>query len=64
MTYTKELFLISLIMFLMMVVGTMDYQDAIEDRKRYDRMVCGKHWPDYKRLDPICEVAVVTPSDG
>ena len=37
---------------------------AVEERKLYDRMVCGHHWPDYKRLNPVCEVAVVTPSDG
>ena len=54
MTVTKELFFVSLIMALMAVVGTMDYQDAVEERKLYDRMVCGHHWPDYKRLDPIC----------
>ena len=64
MSFTKELFFVSLIMALMALVGTMDYQDAVEERKLYDRMVCGHHWPDYKRLNPICEVAVVTPSDG
>lgn len=37
------------------VVGTMDYNDAVQAEKRYAQMVCDGLWPDYKNLNVECD---------
>lgn len=36
------------------IVGTMDYEDAVEADRRYAEMVCAGYWPDYEDRRPDC----------
>ena len=36
------------------IIGNMDYSDAELAERHYAKMVCEKHWPDYKELNPEC----------
>lgn len=39
-----------------LIVGTMDYADALAERARYCRMVETGAWPDYREIyDNYCE---------
>lgn len=57
--FTKESILkavvIALLLMLMGVVGSGDYEDALAEEAHYTNMVCAGHWPDYKNLGISCE---------
>lgn len=36
------------------IVGTMDYEDAVEADLLYTDMVCAGYWPDYEDRRPDC----------
>lgn len=37
-----------------LLVGSMSYQDMVEEDAFYTQMVCEGTWPDYKNLSPVC----------
>ena len=41
---------------LIVMVGSMSYQDEIEAERVYVENVCAGAWPDYRDLKPDCEV--------
>lgn len=57
--FTKESILkavvIALLLMLMGIVGSGDYEDALAEEAHYTSMVCAGHWPDYKNLGISCE---------
>ena len=46
--------LIALLFLAYGIVGTLDYEDAIEADRHYTEMVCAGHWPDYDDRRPDC----------
>lgn len=37
------------------IVGSMDYEDAVQQDAVYVKNVCDGVWPDYKKLEVTCE---------
>ena len=37
------------------IVGSMDYEDAVQQEIVYVKNVCDGVWPDYKQLGVTCE---------
>jgi hypothetical protein len=50
----KTALIFCVLLLLLGVVGTMDYNDQVADTEHYNAMVCNKYWPDYKSLKPTC----------
>ena len=38
----------------LLMVGTMDYEDAVAEADYYTRMVCDGYWSDYDNRQPEC----------
>lgn len=36
------------------LVGSMDYQDELDEAKTYQIMVCSGRWPNYKEIELEC----------
>lgn len=41
------------------IVGTMDYEDAVEADNLYTEMVCAGLWPDYEGRKPDCSAVQI-----
>lgn len=41
------------------IVGTMDYEDAVEADHLYTEMVCDGVWPDYEGRKPDCSAVQI-----
>ena len=51
----KSFLLVSAVLVMLAIVGTMDYEDELAEEQRYVTFVCDGTWPDYKNLKPECE---------
>ena len=51
----KSFLLVSAVLVMLAIVGTMDYEDELREERHYSEMVCDGTWPDYKNLKPECE---------
>ena len=50
----KEAMLICAVLFCFGLVGSMDYQDQLDEERIYTEMVCEGTWPDYDNRKPDC----------
>lgn len=50
----KALFPVVVLIALVGVVGTMDYQDELKEVEHYTTMVCDGSWPNYKSIEVDC----------
>jgi len=54
----KLTFIIMAILFALLalgIAGTGDLQEAQDQARVYNEMVCAGHWPDYENRRPTCE---------
>ena len=54
----KLTFIIMAILFALLalgIAGTGDLQEAQDQARVYNEMVCAGHWPDYENRKPTCE---------
>ena len=48
-SYLVEISLLILLIAILLILGNIDYRDEKLDEQYYNTMVCGGHWPDYKK---------------
>jgi hypothetical protein len=54
----KLTFIIMALLFALLalgIAGTGDLQEAQDQARVYNEMVCAGHWPDYENRKPTCE---------